>query len=530
MDENNNGQLDQMEADRQNKLAEKSGMEALKRHAKKDKRKQMIKAIIKMIVAQIKAIMIPIILTRIIVSIVVSVFISIFGGDITRPSIFSGNHKDESRVVSLREYLQQFSHSGEAPQSDDGRFYKMYSDDPTSGWPTIGNSDLQWKSHQAKFACQGKVLKGSGENTETDVQAYVNNLLTRGADAKYSQSEIDGMGIYIEKDLVDSIGQTVAEGYYDAVVTLDTEGLDLSEQQLFALTAIRYNFGHLPKRPDSSTGNTFKEVYEEGAALYEVNSWEHMMYIWDNWWCYLGGGQPGHIPSRDAAFETFVKGVYDFTYSDAGEVFGRQYYIYYTQEQLNRFDYAPDLPITRNEGNEKELFTYVKNTYSAVTAGNLLDAAEAVHTKYEKELWSYSTSGLYYGDIRKSMEHPKKITCCATFVSEALYLSGLVTEEEINGMPYNGTGIHSSLLALEGRFMKITRYEDLEAGDIVFMEYKTKGKIGHVQIYAGNQTWYNAGSTSAIRKDSPYADSSYAKSKFIDAVRPLKGGSTSEED
>ncbi len=36
MDENNNGQLDQMEADRQNKLAEKSGMEALKRHAKKE--------------------------------------------------------------------------------------------------------------------------------------------------------------------------------------------------------------------------------------------------------------------------------------------------------------------------------------------------------------------------------------------------------------------------------------------------------------------------------------------------------------
>ena len=54
MDENNNGQLDQMEADRQNKLAEKSGMEALKRHAKKDKRKQMIKAIIKMSVIQHK--------------------------------------------------------------------------------------------------------------------------------------------------------------------------------------------------------------------------------------------------------------------------------------------------------------------------------------------------------------------------------------------------------------------------------------------------------------------------------------------
>lgn len=193
--EDNNNQLDQMEADRQNKLAEKSGMETLKRHAKKDKRKQIIKAIIKMVVAKIKAIMLPTIITTMIVSIVVSVFISIFGGDITRPNIFSGKNKEEVRVISLREYLQQFSHSGEAPQSEDGRFYKMYSDAPSSGWPTIGNSDLQWKSHQAKFACKGKVLKTTGENTEKDVQAYVNSLLTRGADQQYSQAEIDGMGI-----------------------------------------------------------------------------------------------------------------------------------------------------------------------------------------------------------------------------------------------------------------------------------------------------------------------------------------------
>ena len=34
--EDNNNQLDQMEADRQNKLAEKSGMETLKIHAKID--------------------------------------------------------------------------------------------------------------------------------------------------------------------------------------------------------------------------------------------------------------------------------------------------------------------------------------------------------------------------------------------------------------------------------------------------------------------------------------------------------------
>lgn len=376
MDDNNNEQLDQMEADRQNKLAEKSGMETLKRHAKKDKRKQMIKAIIKMIVAQVKAIMLPTIITTIIVSIIVSVFISIFGGDITRPNIFSGKKTEEVRVISLREYLQQFSHAGEAPQSDDGRFYKMYSDAPTSGWPTIGNSDLQWKSHQAKFACQGKVLKTTGENTESDVQAYVNSLLTRGADQKYSQAEIDSMGIYIEKSLVDSVGQTVAETYYQAVVTY-TEGLNLSEQQLYALTAIQYNFEHLPTR----NGYTFKSVYEEATGLYAINSWEHMMYIWDHWWAYIGGNKSGHIPSRDAAFETYVKGVYDFTYSEAGEVFGRTCYLFYTQEQLDALaekldegESVPDKPLKRTEANQQETFTY-KQLSSGVFDGETVTAA-----------------------------------------------------------------------------------------------------------------------------------------------------------
>lgn len=528
MDEKNE-ELNEMDEDRRLKLAEQSGKEAFKKQQKKDAVKQMVKMIVKAIVAKIQFVLVIALLASLITILVVTLISSLFDGTVEDPVLISPDTHSTNIVLTLQEYLAQFSHSGEAPQSEDGRFYKMYSDDPTSGWPTIGLSDLQWKSHQSQFACKGKVKKANGENTEKDVQAYVNGLLTRGADAKYSQAEIDGMAIYIEKGLVDKVGQSIAEGYYEGVVT-ETEGLDLSEQQLFALTAIKYNFGNLPKRPTGSSAKTFKEVYEEGAGLYEINSWEHMMYIWDNWWCYLGGGQPGHIPSRDAAFETFVKGVYDFTYSDAGEVFGRTHYIYYTQEQLDMFDYAPDKPITRTDENEQEIFTYTRNMYSSATAGSLLEAAEIVHTKYETEKWTYSTNELIYGNIKGSMTHPKKITCCATFVSEALYVSGLVTEEEINAMGYNGTGIHGSLLALEGRFMKITRYEDLQPGDIVFMEYKTKGKIGHVQIYAGEQTWYNAGSTQAIQKDSPYTDTSYARGKFIDAVRPLKGGSTNEEN
>ena len=34
---------------------------------------------------------------------------------------------------------------------------------------------------------------------------------------------------------------------------------------------------------------------------------------------------------------------------------------------------------------------------------------------------------------------------------------------------------------------------------------------GHVQIYAGNGTWYNAGSTTAIQRDNPSASDGSAR-------------------
>lgn len=276
-------------------------------------------------------------------------------------------------------------------------------------------------------------------------------------------------------------------------------------------------------------GYTFKKAYEEGAALYTINSWEHMKFIWDNWWAYVGGGAAGHIPMRDAAFETYVKGVYDFTFSDAGEVFERKYYIYYTQEQLNRFSYAPNKPITRSASNEQQIFTYTESVGTSEVAGSLLEAAEVIHTKYETESWKYSLSGLYSNDIEKSMKHPRKITCCATFVGETLYLSGLLTKEEINSINYNSSSAtYNYLLSLKDRFVEVKRYEELQAGDIVYMSSSTPGKIGHTQIYAGDETWYNAGSTSAIQRNSPYSDKTYAKSKFITAIRPLKGGQNEE--
>ncbi len=275
-------------------------------------------------------------------------------------NIFESNgylFNSATAASDLTTYLRQFAHSNEAPQSANGQYYQMYGDG--AGWPTIGNADLQWKSHHEKFNVPGRVYDGKQEMQVESVEEYVNGILGRGASATYSDDEIRAMQIYIEKELVDSIGSEVANKFYNKVLN-DTQGLNLSRQQLYALTAIAHNFGHLPER----NGKTFKQVYEEGAA-FGVDSWEQNRYIWDNWWCYLGGGMAGHIPARDASFETYVKGVYDFSQSAAGKVFGRNYYIYYTREQLAMYSYAPQKQITRdpnNQAHEIEIFTSTQNS------------------------------------------------------------------------------------------------------------------------------------------------------------------------
>ena len=152
-------------------------------------------------------------------------------------------------------------------------------------------------------------------------------------------------------------------------------------------------------------------------------------------------------------------------------------------------------------------------------AHGILEGTEEVHTKYEQEKWIYSVSGDYLigNNIEASTNNPKKATCCATLVGSALYVGGVFTEEEINSYNYNSATATSNFLESKG-WTKITNYGDLEAGDIVIMTAEgSGGSIGHVQIYAGNGTWYNAGYTGAIQRDNPY--SSDASGRFLWAWR-----------
>lgn len=152
-------------------------------------------------------------------------------------------------------------------------------------------------------------------------------------------------------------------------------------------------------------------------------------------------------------------------------------------------------------------------------AQGILDGAEKVHTIYEQNGWYYYSdlNQLRWNDIEYSTNNPSKATCCATFVGSAFYVGGVFTEAELNQYNYNSQYGISEICEAHG-WTKITSYSALQAGDIVIMSGPEGGSApGHVQIYAGNGTWYNAGSTSAIQRDNPY--SSDASARFLWAWR-----------
>lgn len=161
-------------------------------------------------------------------------------------------------------------------------------------------------------------------------------------------------------------------------------------------------------------------------------------------------------------------------------------------------------------------------SYGGLSAGDakgIIEGAEKVHTMYEQQKWSYytSTNQLIWRDINKSTNNKTKKTCCATFVGSALLVGGVLTENQINNYNYNSAyGINSLLSA--NKWIKINSYGSLKAGDIAIMTAPGAGSgPGHVQIYAGNGSWYNAGSTDAIQRANPYAFN--AQARFLYAWR-----------
>lgn len=288
------------------------------------------------------------------------------------------------------------------------------------------------------------------------------------------------IGSLIPVDVVDAIERQIREEHLNGV-RAKTSGLNLKEYQIYALASRAYNCGL------------------DGALSVE-----------------RGSPQLNFVDSYKKYWNSSTDDLFESKNNNAN--FSHKLYTQYMSKPVTSDgEYLPGLENRRKS--EWRLFQtgyYDLLDEWHAEAGNFLEVADQVHR--DEMSWTYSTGGdLYWNNIEKSLNNPNKVTCCATYVSCVIYKAGYATETEMNSFNYN---LCSTLYAfLEDKGWKvINSYNELEPGDVVFMNYG--GGFDHVQIYAGNDTWYNAGSTDAIQKNSPYSQGTWARDNFYKAIRP----------
>ena len=165
----------------------------------------------------------------------------------------------------------------------------------------------------------------------------------------------------------------------------------------------------------------------------------------------------------------------------------------------------------------RSMWEKIFGKYATIGGGTLLETAEIIHKYMEDNTYGYCLLGKEddpgHGGkggshgLDATFEDSKtnhQLVCCATFVSWTLYECGYTEFKNVNGC----SKLDPMLRALGAE--EIKDYSQLQAGDICF-----RG-TSHVQIYAGNGTWYNAGSNDSIRRDSPYSGT---MSGFTHALR-----------
>ena len=303
-----------------------------------------------------------------------------------------------------------------------------------------------------------------------DVTSSMNTFIEAG----YSTE----IGAEVDIDFVDALEDQIRNNYYNQIKSI-TSGLNLTEYQIHALTSRAYNCGvsgavsTLRGSPSMNFADSYNDYWnEETDNLFEEKNnnanFNHSLYV--EYMSKPTDNLLGLVTRRESEWILFQTGYYnvlDQWYADAG---------------------------------------------------NIIEIADQLHQA--QITWTYSDGGtLYWNDIEMSINNPNNVTCCATFVSSVLYLSGLFTEEQMNSFNYNYCPTLYSFLTNNG-WKSITSYDDLEPGDVVFLDYERDGSYDHVQLYAGNDTWYSDGSTDAIQSAAPYSQGSWARENFAIALRP----------
>ena len=294
------------------------------------------------------------------------------------------------------------------------------------------------------------------------------------------------LGAEVDIEFVDALEEQTTSDKMAQIKSI-TSGLDLTDYQINALTSRAYNCGVsgavTTKR--GSPSMNFVESYnaywnEETDNLFEKQDsnadFNHSLYI-------------QYMSKPVTADGTYLSGLERRRKSE-WRVFQTGYY-----DVLDKW--------------------HSNTSYS----GNILEVADQIHQAQIN--WTYSIGDdLFWNNIETSINNPNRVTCCATFVSSVIYKAGYFTEEQMNSFNYNYCPTLYNFLVSNG-WEIINSYDALQAGDLVFMDYENDGVYDHVQLYAGSDTWYDAGSTTSIQRASPFKDSTWARSNFTRAVRPI---------
>jgi len=310
---------------------------------------------------------------------------------------------------------------------------------------------------------------GYGVNIREHRQDFIN--------AGVSSEQLEPGGL-IDKEIVNQIEDSIRTKYREEIINgLAAAGITLKEFQIDALTSRAYNCGvdgALNRSYNAEEGflTACKKYWSEADEQIgepETNSmYQHLLYTK----CMRAptnpgtDAEPGLIRRRKAEWLLFKTGCYS---DGAGTIYG-----YWSEEE----SLAGDATAVLQKADE--IMKYMQNHGYAYCTGGKED--DTSHNGY----------GGPHG-LNTSFEASKTgyhLTCCATYVSWVLMEAGYDIQCE-----HNSTELSKKLAA---RFERIEKYADLQPGDIAFLEVKTGRPYSHVQIYAGNGRWYNAGGNSQI--------------------------------
>lgn len=141
------------------------------------------------------------------------------------------------------------------------------------------------------------------------------------------------------------------------------------------------------------------------------------------------------------------------------------------------------------------------------SGGSIIEVADMIHKYMEQNNYTYCVldnsnqyeeCGKYnkaHG-LNRTFEESKTgyhNTCCATYVSWVLQMVGYIDDSDHS----DGAETLAQTILMGKYGWKRVSVAEAQPGDILYYTY------GHIEIYAGNNTKYNAGSGDAIRRISP---------------------------